>query len=927
MELIRLSTLAILLGVLPLCLHAQAPESEAYQQFKEALADPEASTPTLTDLLTAIEAEEETHMALVDWGNLVVRAGNVAKADSLFGRALPYLLQGQNHLYVLQAYNGKARALQVMGRFKEGITLAEEAQGYIDNHPQDLNSRALQQLTADVYRIIGIFYMIQLDSEVDKTAYRASGISYFRKAQRIYKAVEDYEMSGLTLFNLGTSQATEDSTIYYWEQAIEMFNNHGLQHKNMMVYQNMAILYIDQGLYQKSMKYLKLVEEIMPEPANPYDLSLYKIKLGKATLGLGQTRQAIGHLQEGLDIALANQMLSLEGEAYELLLQAYPLINQYKEAFEIYVRYDSLLAQYNAAETERIFRETEARYKTKEQAAEIQLLEQSEELNEAQIARQKLLIIIAVAVVLIIALVSYFLWKRGLERQQMNEQLKKLDQTRTRFLVNISHELRTPLTLVHAPLQDAMEQLKNGRIDRVENDLQKIRNNTNKLLQLTEEVLDISKLDEGALQLELSPTNLNQYLNLVFFSFESLALRQGLKWECQIEKTRQNHRVDQRKLEKVLNNLLSNAIKNTPKGGKVTLTASLAADVLQVSIADTGKGIPNAKLDRIFQRYYQADKADQKSGGLGIGLAFVKELLDFMQGSIQVQSVEGAGTTFNFQLPLSPTEEESTLQTGLEEADINIENRPAVHLGDQEKAHILVVEDNPEMSDFIQQLLSDNYRVTLADHGKDGLNRLHSGSYDLITADVMMPEMDGISFVKEVKGHSNWKNLPVVMITALSEEADKIEGLQLGIDDYIPKPFNANELKVRIDNLLTNAQVRKETQSEADGENLGNEEKLLTTARELVESRLSDNDFGVKDLATHLNLSERQANRVLKKMTGLSCLQFIREIKLQKANRFLELRQYATIAEIAYAVGFENTSYFTRIFTERFGKKPSEFLM
>ena len=678
MELVRLSTLVILLGVFPLCMHAQTPESEAYQQFKEALADPEASTNTLTDLLAAIETEEETHMALVDWGNLVVRAGDVVKADSLFSQALPYLLQGQNHLYILKVYRGKTRAMQIMGQFKEGIAFAEEALAYIEKHTTELSGNALQVLVADLYRQTGHFFIIQLDSKVDKTAYRESSIKYYRKAQSIYDSVKDFEGSGLSFFSLGNAQATEDSTIYYWEKAIEVFNTNGLQHKNKMVYQNMAIIYIDQRQYEKSLEYLKKVADLLPESPAPYDLALYKIKLGKATLGLGRAKEAIGYLQQGLEIALTNQMLSIEGETYELLLQAYPLTGQYKEAFETYIQYDSLLTEYNAAETERIFRETEARYRTKEQAAEIQLLEQSEALNEAQIARQQLLIIIAVAVLLIIVLLGYFLWKRGLERKQLNEQLKKLDQTRTRFLVNISHELRTPLTLVHAPLQDAMEQLNNGRIDRVENDLQKIRNNTNTLLQLTEEVLDISKLDEGALQLELSPTNLNQYLNLVFFSFESLALRQRLKWECQIEKTGQNYMVDQQKLEKVLNNLLSNAIKNTPKGGKVTLTASSAADVLQVSIADTGKGIPTAKLNRIFQRYYQADKADQKSGGLGIGLAFVKELLDFMKGSIEVQSAEGAGTTFNFHLPLSPTEEESTLQTGLEEAEINIENRPAL---------------------------------------------------------------------------------------------------------------------------------------------------------------------------------------------------------------------------------------------------------
>lgn len=856
--------------------------------------------------------------------NLSFGLGDLTSSDSLFKLAGPELINHRLHEYVLKNYRDHSNILRALNRLVEGLTLMEEAENYIDQNKSALNTEELQLLIGSIYRNTGIFYAIQ--AETDQTLNYDFSERYFRKAYGAFLQGNDQEGAGLALFNIGNVKQTEDSTIYYWQLALDIFVEHGIDQQKTNVYQNLAILHIDKEEYSKGLEYLTEAERLANGNMDPYTASLIKVKYGKAYLGLNRLKESLSNLKEGLRIADEQQMNSLRGEAYELLIDVYSRQKQFENALDTYVKYDSLLSEMDRLETERIYRETEARYKTKEQANEIRLLQQEDELNQARLDQQRLIIVIVIIVLISIGLLSYFLWKRGKERAQINEQLRKLNQARTRFLVNISHELRTPLTLVHAPLQDAMEQLEQGKFDRVKNDLTKIGNNTKKLLQLTEEVLDISKLDEDALRLEMTPVSLDKFLNRVFFAFESLALRHGIKWTANINVSDRVFNLDANKLEKIINNLLSNAIKNTPNGGTVGFEATVTASALQFSVADTGKGIPAGKLSKIFDRYYQADGKAEQQGGLGIGLAFVKELLHFMQGKISVESTLGKGSKFKVELPISVSDQQPLPEEETEESLINIENRPALDLSSNEQPHLLVVEDNPEMSDFIQQLLSDQYRVTVADNGKEGIERLRSAHFDLVTADVMMPEMDGISFVKNLKSRGTWQNLPVVMITALSEETDKVAGLRLGIDDYVSKPFNASELKARVHNLLQNAQNRKQGAAEMVGEDIANEQQILSKAREIVEAHLSENDFGVKALAEGLNLSERQANRVLKKITGLSCLQFIRELKLQKAYKLLEARKYATIAEVSYAIGFENNSYFTRLFTERFGKKPSDLL-
>lgn len=850
--------------------------------------------------------------------------GDRKSADSIYQLVLPIYKAEKEYSTLFKIFNRQGLFYFQTGKLLRGLEYSNEVQEFVDQHNNDLQNREYQIEIAALYRIIGIIYAIQAES--DDTFNQETSEAYFKKAYKTIAPLNEPETEGLLLFNIGNIMQSKDSTFYYWEKALDVFDKNDLAHKKGFVYQNMAILYVDSEEYEDGLKHLNLAAPYMSVQENPYDFSILNIKYGKAYLGIKQYRNAIQKTEVGLEIAEQYEMTSLIGEAYELLIQAYQNTNQYKRALDTYVKYDTLVKQLDRVETERIFRDTEAKYKTKEQQAEIEILKQAELLKNAQIRQQRLFLGLIAIVLTFIIVLAYFFWKRSQQRKKMNAQLVKLNKDRTRFLVNISHELRTPVSLIHGPLQDTFDQLEQNNLQRVQKNLRKIANNTHKLLQLTDEVLDISKLDEGFLKLNVNPIDLKSFVTRTFYAFESLALRNKIQWESSISVPEGVYEVDENKLEKILNNLFSNAIKHTPKNGNVLFDATIESDQFICHVKDSGRGIAEEAVPKIFDRYFQDDSQGKPASGIGVGLSLVKELVDILKGAIEVQSRLGEGTEFTVSIPVK-TSSEKAIKTATHVTIIDTENRPDIDLSNTDKPHVLVIEDHIEMSDFIQQLLSDHYRVSLASNGVEGIKRLQSEKFDMITVDVMMPEMDGIEFVTQLKEHPEWKSISTIMITALSEETDKLTGLQLGVDDYITKPFSGNELKARAHNLIQNNLVRKESKSDTITEEIvGTEKEFLHKAKEIVEGNLSNNEFSVKDMASVLNLSERQTNRVLKKMTGLSSLQFIREVRMQKAYQFLQSRKYATIAEVSYAVGFENASYFTKLFTNRFGKKPSEML-
>lgn len=356
------------------------------------------------------------------------------------------------------------------------------------------------------------------------------------------------------------------------------------------------------------------------------------------------------------------------------------------------------------------------------------------------------------------------------------------------------------------------------------------------------------------------------------------------------------------------------------------VTQQTGAYVFEVT--DNGPGVHPDDQMHIFDRFYQGGQQHSPSlqGGTGIGLALARELAQLMGGTLELESSMGNGSRFIFQISLTKVDQPHYNQVEDGGKPVSTHHVPSyvpISIAG-EKPKVLIVEDHPEMGKYLLEILSDHYQCVLATDGMEALKQLRLTAFDCISSDVMMPNMDGFMLRKQINENPDWRQIPFLLLTARHLEEDKLRGLKLGIDDYITKPFSTSELHARIHNLISNKLERAAYISSAD-ETLSVDQSQLAQLEQVVWTQLDNEQLKVEDLAAAIHYSPKQMGRIIKKHTGMSSVQFILEIRLQKARELLEKRQCASVIEAQYAVGIQSTSYFTRKFTERFGKNPSSF--
>lgn len=538
--------------------------------------------------------------------------------------------------------------------------------------------------------------------------------------------------------------------------------------------------------------------------------------------------------------------------------------------------------------------------------------------------------------------------------EEQTHRLQELDQVKSRFFTNISHEFRTPLTLILAPL----EKLLAGRVEagQMQNHYRLIDRHARRLLQLINQLLDFSKLEAGSLQTDCIRGDVYQRVRIATFAFASLAESTGVALRFVSGYRSIEGLFDPDMLDKILNNLLSNAFKFTPCGGTVTVSVSVREPEgpavgtagpekqpwLAIAVSDTGPGIPADQQERIFDRFYQAPGLPHpEQAGTGIGLALVRELVALQGGSIAVASEAGRGARFTVQLPLaechyemSETAEAPPVRAEAnahEDAPAAYRSAPDVPAEAKEKYPLmLVVEDNDEVRGFIRENFLNQFRLVEAADGDAGLKMAQREIPDIIITDCMMPKMDGVTLCRHIRTDERTSHVPVIMLTAKADSESKMEGLETGADDYIPKPFSLHELSVRVKNLIAQRQRMRERFSREvklqpkDIAITPADEVFLNKAILLIEAHMADTDFSVETLVHEIGMSRVQLHRKLKALTDQSTSEFIRTIRLKRAASLLE-GQYGNISEIMYEVGFNNVSYFASSFRKMFGVNPSEY--
>ena len=569
--------------------------------------------------------------------------------------------------------------------------------------------------------------------------------------------------------------------------------------------------------------------------------------------------------------------------------------------------------------------------------------------------------------------------ERTAEVQAQAERLREMDELKSRFFANISHEFRTPLTLISGPVKQLLNGNFRGSIDK---QYKVILNNCTRLLQLINQLLDLSKLESGGMKLKTQPENISVLTRYLTTAFESMATQRKIELQFHSKSVSNNGTfgevyLDREKYEKILYNLLSNALKFTKANGRVDVTLDYVASqngfgengyydkapksYARITIRDTGIGISPEKLPHIFDRFYQVeDSASRQYEGTGIGLSLTKELVELHHGTISATSEPQHGTTFTLLLPtgkahLSESEivepakrvifsendaaaspfsllqfSENTIPTNEFNEDLSQDfgenGNP-----ERDKPKVLIVDDNTDMRGYLRDFLSAHFRVTEAGNGIEGLYFAKKMLPELIISDVMMPEMDGMAFCEQLKTDIITSHIPVILLTALAEQSNRLEGLETGADAYLNKPFDAEEVLVYAKNLIRLRRNLRERFSKITVPDAAKitvnaiDKHFIEKAVHIVEQHLADYSFNRDVLASEMAMSVRNLNRKLTALTNCSANQFIRNLRLKHAKMQLENR-VSSVSDVAYNVGFSNPSYFAKCFTEAYGVPPSYFI-
>ena len=512
----------------------------------------------------------------------------------------------------------------------------------------------------------------------------------------------------------------------------------------------------------------------------------------------------------------------------------------------------------------------------------------------------------------------------------LRKKKRDMEEAKMQFLINATHDIRSPLTLIMEPLKKLKERL--GNAEEYQADIDTIDRNTQRLLTLVNQILDKRRLDKHQMNLSCRETNLVEFSQGLVSLFTYNANLRGINIRLEMPETPVNAWIDRNKLDKAIANLLSNAFKYTPNGGEIIFRIEKQDKKVLLYVIDSGKGLgKNDDAKTLFERFYQGkNSADMHLGGSGIGLNLCRSIVRLHGGDVTARNREDgkSGACFIIELPLG----KEHLKDSQINSDYVVNGKKQQRGAASRNSKILLVDDDIEICRYIKTELSDWYRFVICNNGKEALKQLLSGDFDLVVSDVVMPEMDGITLLRNIKGNANISHVPVIMLTSKSEISDRLEGIKLGADAYLAKPFSLEELHLTIDNLIDNVRrlkgkfsgALKQDDKVEKVEVKGYDEELMERIMKVVNENLSDSDFNVEKMCDEVGVSRTQLHRKLKEMTGVPTSEFLRNIRLNEAARLIREHKI-NITQVSYMVGFANNSHFSTAFKKYFGMSPTEY--
>ncbi|MEI6899758.1 MAG: response regulator, partial [Bacteroidota bacterium] len=583
--------------------------------------------------------------------------------------------------------------------------------------------------------------------------------------------------------------------------------------------------------------------------------------------------------------------------------------------------------------------------------------------NEVQLQTIKGWAFLASGFLIAAGALAFFFYFRARLSRRYSEELNQINESKSHFFANLSHEFRTPLTLMIGPAEKLIE----TATPEDKPWLELIHRNARRLLFLDEQLLEFTKLDSGVQKIQLVFGNILAHLQSISDTFQLHSLGKEITYSCSFPADPVEILFDADIVEKVVSNLLNNAFKYTPPKGSIDLkvVTAISSDQIKsnnsqvpspekylgIYVSDNGIGIPESRMEQIFERFYQLNQNPGNAvEGVGIGLALTKELLKLHNGMVTVESTVGKGSVFSVFLPLdrnvytieqlkgvgeylipeaTPSRQNETLFNA-EPISSSPPDFPKALVSDSLPS-VLVVDDNADMRLYLKEILKNHYAILQAENGEQGFEIAGETIPDLVITDIMMFPMDGIALCNQLKTDEKTSHIPVIMLTALGGVQERLKGLETGADDYLAKPFNANELLVRSENLIrsrlklrqlfstpANIELKDISVTSAD-------DKFLEKLKAIIEGNIDNAEMDVDFLVKHIAMSRSQLHRKISALTGQPITGFIRIIRIKRAAQLFD-QKFGNVSDVMYAVGFNNLSYFTKCFREVYQMTPSEYI-
>ena len=759
---------------------------------------------------------------------------------------------------------------------------------------------------------------------------------YYQLSRKVYvdmKRIQGEKLIDYMLGEVALRKGNFSEAIQLFLPSYSYFEKAGDMTEASKIADLIGQAYIELKEFKEAEKYFILESSNAIKSKNKYNESQAYLGMAEVAKSLKNPLKRLSYLNKAWALYEEMNITYNKTEVLKNLADSYEAIGNFNEANRYLKTYQKLKDSLIAKENFSNFQELETKYQTEKKEQEIALLTSQNELVEQQKKNQRNLLLGGIGLTSLVGIFFFFLYRN---RQKTTKKLKEIDNLKSNFFANISHEFRTPLTLISAPLEKKLDSNKLSKTDRA--DFEMMQRNSSRLLNLVDQLLDLSKLESGNLKLSVTKGNLTSVLKSLTSSFKYLASQKNINYTVAIEESN-NVLFDKNVIEKTIINLLSNAFKYTPDEGIIQFNSIIDDDQIVITVENSGSTLSKDKIEQLFNRFYQADETTE---GVGIGLSLVKELVTLSHGTISVANTPNNTIEFKVTLPITAhkfsedeiivDERTETISNGYERqnsvaSESNEETEIAI---DKDLPILLIVEDNTDVRNFVRQSFSKAYQVIEAPNGKVGIAKALEYVPDIIISDIMMPETDGLTLCKELKQDECTSHIPIILLTAKVGEEDQYKGLETGADDYVTKPFKIKLLETRVQNLVASRKLLRDRYSQEvvlkpkDIAITNLDEQFLERIEAVLDKKLTESSFSVEEFSKAVGLSRMQLHRKLKALTDLSASEFIRSQRLKLAASLLQ-KSDANISEIGYMVGFNDPAYFSKCFKEAYGCSPSEY--